>query len=372
MGIAGRTTYGHVDDYYLSYLSTAEDPYISGGWTEHSKDCIADYLGTNQYKYTYTLSDGTIKHIVDGATLWSYYMDGSEYTGGSNPLTLEYGLRKYIESKNYVVSECYTKVIEDYMDNSGNIATNGFTFDDFKNEIDNDHPVIIQLEGHTILGFGYSTANGANKIYVKDTWDTRDHEMYFGGTYSDGSNNLQMIAVTIVHISSPPDGPPTCINCSYPGFPSAPTLSSAVYNSVNNYVKLTWSSSPDADYYVIYRCPSNRAMTDNDIIGHSEGLTYNDCDFIASSNTSYKYVVAGVNNTGEGNNSNEISVALSPCLVTNVNNITFVSDTEIKCNAINVGDVIIQNNSNVIFDAVGNIKFTGAFQAKLGSTLQVK
>ena len=48
-GVDGRTTLGHVDDYWHSYGSS-NDPYY-GNWTQHTyDDCTSDYMGTNQYR----------------------------------------------------------------------------------------------------------------------------------------------------------------------------------------------------------------------------------------------------------------------------------------------------------------------------------
>ena len=39
-GVDGRTTRGSIDDYWVQYESTAADPYITNGWTQHTwGDC---------------------------------------------------------------------------------------------------------------------------------------------------------------------------------------------------------------------------------------------------------------------------------------------------------------------------------------------
>jgi hypothetical protein len=44
-GIDGRTTRGSIDDYWKYYGSSANDPYITGGWTQHSwGTAIGDYM----------------------------------------------------------------------------------------------------------------------------------------------------------------------------------------------------------------------------------------------------------------------------------------------------------------------------------------
>ncbi|MDP2112838.1 MAG: hypothetical protein Q8K69_02130 [Bacteroidota bacterium] len=41
----GRTTNGHVDNYWINYESIEPDPYITNGWQQHeNKDCTGDYM----------------------------------------------------------------------------------------------------------------------------------------------------------------------------------------------------------------------------------------------------------------------------------------------------------------------------------------
>src|SRR5262249_30962600 len=61
-GLDGRPMdqFGHVDDYWLfyndegasSFASTALDPYLTAGRPEHSPDCIGDFIGLSQNKWT--------------------------------------------------------------------------------------------------------------------------------------------------------------------------------------------------------------------------------------------------------------------------------------------------------------------------------
>jgi len=43
---------GHMDDYWVEYESTAPDPYITAGRNEHAPDCIGDFIGLSQNKWT--------------------------------------------------------------------------------------------------------------------------------------------------------------------------------------------------------------------------------------------------------------------------------------------------------------------------------
>jgi hypothetical protein len=75
--------------------------------------------------------------------------------------------------------------------------TYGFTYDQYKAEIDAGRPVMIHVEGHTMVGLGYDDAT--NLMYIHDTWDYSTHTMTWGGTYS----GMQHYAVTIVQMAEP-------------------------------------------------------------------------------------------------------------------------------------------------------------------------
>jgi len=188
-GVDGRSIKGHVDDYWTGYGNSGDDPFV-GYWTEHTLgDCTADYMGTNQDYWNNS----------DGATTFYFYTDGSpisDYTGaeGNPPATRKrdgcHGLRLFFESREYTVTQNYNQ----YIQGQGSNPALGFTFAQFQSEIDAGRPVLIQVVGHTMLGYGYNTTG--NIIYMHDTWDYSDHSMTWGGTY-DG---LQHRGVTVIHL----------------------------------------------------------------------------------------------------------------------------------------------------------------------------
>ena len=65
-GLDGRSinNLGHIDDYWsryaesdcngssFSYESTDPDPYLAGGRPEHTPDCIGDFIGLSQRRWT--------------------------------------------------------------------------------------------------------------------------------------------------------------------------------------------------------------------------------------------------------------------------------------------------------------------------------
>ena len=186
-GIDGRTSKGSIDDYWIQYGSSTQDPYITGGWTQHSwGTAIGDYMKTSQSAYDNT----------DGSTTfynWTYSPnkltcvdmvtnDISQYDG-------TYGRKLFYEARGYTVTDCYNQKT----DNNGG----GFTLANFKAEIDAGHPVLLNLAGHSIVGYGY---NGST-IYIRDTWDSDPSQTYtmtWGGSYS----GMSLRSVSVVHLSS--------------------------------------------------------------------------------------------------------------------------------------------------------------------------
>jgi uncharacterized repeat protein (TIGR02543 family) len=187
-GIDGRTIRGHVDDYWVAYGSSSWDPYITGGWTEHTKgECTGDFMGTNQSSYENS----------DGSTSFYFYDDGSplydfkEYEPGDRDGC--HGMRLFFESRGYTVSSNYSQYIMRY---GGN--TQGFTFEEYKQEIDAGRPVMIQVAGHSMLGYGYNDTG--TLVYLRNTWNHSYDEMTWGGSYE----GMQHYGVTVFVPSSVP------------------------------------------------------------------------------------------------------------------------------------------------------------------------
>ena len=187
-GLDGRSGRGHVDDYWIKYQNNDDDPFITNDWTEHTyNDCTADFMKTNQT---------TNHNNSDGAT--SFY----SYTTSGDPLTAEdmesygihnedgaYGLKLFFESRDYTVTTLFTQKIDTQ-------AEGGFSFEQYKAEIDAGYPVMIHLEGHSIVGVGYDDSN--NEIYLHDTWDYDTHSMTWGGSYA----GMDQKSVSVLHLAS--------------------------------------------------------------------------------------------------------------------------------------------------------------------------
>jgi hypothetical protein len=182
----GRTIYGHVDDYWYVYGSPGPDPWMTGGWTQHTYgDCVGDYMFTNQW-------NADLNRNNDGGTTF-YFLSTGAKTRWSSLTGLPdggAGLRSFMISREYTVSDEYNQYIVEWG------KTYGFSYSDFKAQIDNGRPVLIQLQGHTMLGLGYDDTDG-NKILVHDTWDYSDHWMIWGGYYS----GMHHFAVTVIELT---------------------------------------------------------------------------------------------------------------------------------------------------------------------------
>jgi hypothetical protein len=179
-GVDGRTTRGSIDDYWIQYNSASPDPYITNAWTPHAwGDAIGDYMKTSQSAYG----------NVDGST--AFY-----YSPSATPLNCSvmsvndggtYGRKLFYEARGYTVTDCYIQQTD-------NKITGGFSFAQYKAEIDAGRPVMLNLEGHTIVGVGYD--DSTNKVYLHDTWNHLDHEMTWGGQYS----GMTLWSVSIVNL----------------------------------------------------------------------------------------------------------------------------------------------------------------------------
>ena len=178
--VDGLATRGSIDDYWVRYDSSSLDPFITGSWTQHIwGTAIGDFMKTSQSSYA----------NVDGATSF-YTWDNNEKltcaqleSQGVSSEDGTYGRKLFYEVRGYTVSDCYSQ----YTDN---IVVGGFSLANYKAEIDAGHPVMLNLYGHTIVGYGYD----GTTINIRDTWDNDPNHLYtmpWGGYYDD----MRLIAV---------------------------------------------------------------------------------------------------------------------------------------------------------------------------------
>jgi len=190
----GRTTKGSIDDYWVQYGSTDDDPYITGAWTQHTwSDAIGDYMKTSQSAAPYNNDDGSTK-------FWNYDTSGDQLTCSTmvtnniDHLDGTYGRKLFYEARGYTVTDCYNQ----NTDNNPNISSGGFSLADFQAEIDAGHPVLLNLQGHSIVGYGYV----GSTIYIRDTWDNNPANTYtmtWGTSYS----GMELLSVSVVNLSGP-------------------------------------------------------------------------------------------------------------------------------------------------------------------------
>jgi YD repeat-containing protein len=184
-GLDGRAMRGSIDDYWVSYLSGVQDPYLTNGWTQHTwGDAIGDYMRTSQSAY----------NNDDGSTAFYYRPSSPAQLTCADMVTYgiaakdgTYGRKLFYEARGYTVTECYSQ-------NTDNIISGGFTFALYKAEIDAGRPVMLNLAGHTVVGVGYDDAS--NTVYIHDTWDYATHTMTWGGSYA----GLTLQSVSIVSL----------------------------------------------------------------------------------------------------------------------------------------------------------------------------
>ncbi|SEM41279.1 hypothetical protein SAMN04489760_11446 [Syntrophus gentianae] len=187
-GVAEKTTYpstegswdylaqsaiaskAHVDAFYRNgYLGSGDDIARVGSF-----DSLADFMGTNQDAHGNSNGSTTFYYWTNGAAFTA--QDALDY--GFQDDDGMYGIMEYLQYSGYDVpslTSIYTQAIY------SSTALNGFTFDQYKAEIDAGRVVMIQVEGHSMFGYGYGD-NGL--IYFNDTWTDQENSMTWGGSYA--------------------------------------------------------------------------------------------------------------------------------------------------------------------------------------------
>jgi len=249
-GVDGRIIRGSIDNYWVSYESSALDPYITNGWTMHTwGDAIGDYMKTSQSTYG----------NIDGSTEF--------YTWTTSPTRLTcsdmedhsiddvdgtYGRKLFYEAKGYTVTDCYNQKT----DNNGG----GFTFAMFMAEIDAGRPVLLNLAGHSIVGVGYD--DSTNTVYIQDTWDYLTHTMTWGGSYT----GMNLLSVSIVNVANGMFDDNYEENDTLATAYDLSTMETAWLSSIDGY-----GIQADSDWYRIYVTPGDKEVIVDAQFEHSEG-----------------------------------------------------------------------------------------------------
>ena len=178
------------------------------------------------------MAEHSFYNYTNGAPLYDYSGGEPDVRDGCH------GLKLFYQARGYTVVENYSQYIYGY---DGN--TLGFTFDQYTQEIDNGRPVLIQVEGHTMLGYGYDETG--TLVYLHDTWDYSSHTMTWGGTYS----GMQHYGVCVVELE-----PSTVIlQANFSASTTTPALNATVTLndlSYGNPTSWLWNISPGTFIFV--------------------------------------------------------------------------------------------------------------------------
>lgn len=196
-GVDGRpsTQDGHMDDYWGSqpYEGTAPDPYVLDRRPEHEPDCIGDFIGLSQNKWTNMNNecDGNINAY--SFVFWD--PSGNRRVNfvpppqGTNPVPdIPSGLRAWTRWRGYE-ADVFSQLTDFNPTVSGG---RGFSFEDLKREIDAGYPVLLYLQSftslhrslpgmpranpliHGMLAYGYYDGFGSRFVYFRNSWGDPD------------------------------------------------------------------------------------------------------------------------------------------------------------------------------------------------------
>jgi hypothetical protein len=162
---------GHIDDYWVryvsdsdySYQSTAPDPYVTAGRSEHAPDCIGDFIGLSQRKWSNM--NGECDGNIDAYSFVYWDATGNRrvnYTPTVPPglpvVDIQSGLRAWTEFRGSA-ADVFTQ-LADF--NPQTPPGKGFTFQDVKAEIDAGYPFMVFLQDYTQYARSFPGMSRAN------------------------------------------------------------------------------------------------------------------------------------------------------------------------------------------------------------------
>ena len=158
-------------------------------------NCIADYLGTGQYwrgngdLSTLHYLNVTLEEVLDFEFTKKISGGGISVDLPAQYQDMLYGLNLYVTDRGYALDTSATRCV--------NTSNNGgdFDFEDYKAEIDAGRCVIIGIEGHSMLGYGYDDTT--REIIFDDTYE-HDQRMVWGGSYYYSGSNRKLQNVILV------------------------------------------------------------------------------------------------------------------------------------------------------------------------------
>lgn len=181
---------GHMDNYWSAYESTEPDPYLSAGRPEHAPDCIGDFTGLNQNKWSDL--NGECDGNIDGFSFVFWDQSGlkrenfrPEGPNGESIPDIPSGLRAWAKYRGGE-SDVFSQLVDF---NPAVTSGQGFTFEDLRKEIDAGYPVLLFLQEydqlarplpgmprgnpniHGMLAYGYYVPDsGEQYVRYKTSW----------------------------------------------------------------------------------------------------------------------------------------------------------------------------------------------------------
>lgn len=335
-GVDGRGTRGSIDDYWIQYGSDGDDPYISGGWAQHTwGSAIGDFMKTSQ----------SVHDNSDGST--SFY----NYTSSNRKLTCStmqsqgiadedgtYGRKLFYEARGYTVNDCYSQ-------RTDNSVTGGFSLANFQAEIDAGHPVFLNLAGHSVVGYGYD----GSTIYIRDTWDSNPnnlHTMTWGGSYA----GLALQSVSIVRLASAPE-PELDVTVEQAADQADPTNASSIDFTATFSEPIDTSTFTSADVTLGGTAGADTVLISE--VAPNDGTTFN-------------LAVSGM--VSDGTVTAEIPVGLVQSLTGNANDASTSSDNEVTYDITSPDVTVEQAAGQADPTSTSPINFTATFSEPINSS----
>jgi hypothetical protein len=340
-GVDGRGARGHVDDYWIDYGNNGSDPYAVNGWTQHSSDSVGDFMGTNQNYWHNSDGSTTFFFNTDGSPLYDYSgSESSRYRDGAH------GMKLFAQSKGYTVASVFNQ----YIQGQGSNPALGFTFANYVAEIDAGRPVLIQVSGHTMIGFGYNTTG--NQVYLHNTWGFYDDYMTWGGVYS----GMQHYGVSVLRLAPVnPDVTPPSVTINQASGQTDPTSTSPV------------------NFTVIFSEPvTGFATGDVTITGTAPGTK---TGTVTGSGTTYNVAVSGL--TGNGTVVASIPAGVATDSAGNANQASTSTDNTVTFNYAVQPPKVTSVNPNqgkqnrTLSVTIAGTNLTGATKVDFGSGITV-
>ncbi len=153
-------------------------------------NCIADYLGTGQY----WRGNKNLDTSLAFGSLNTLYNQEITITSGSTSRTIraidqsmEFGLDLYVKSRGYKLDDSITGTYP--------VIAGHAMFTLYKEEIDAGRPVLIGIDDHAMVGYGY---NESTQEIIFDNGYESGQRMVWGGTYRYAGEDRELQSITVI------------------------------------------------------------------------------------------------------------------------------------------------------------------------------